>query len=279
MDDTKNIQFSQTSLQDFKDCKRRFQLKYLMKLAWPAIETQPAKIHERYLQRAARFHHMVHQNQLGIQASRLEKLTAEDELLKSWWSNYLIFKNSLEEKNAYYYPELLLQTSINDHRLIAKYDLLIIKPSEFATIIDWKTSRKRPKRSWLSKRLQSRIYPYVIVKASAYLNNGVHFKPEQVEMIYWYANFPNEPINFKYNSEKYDADHEHLSALISEIVQTTDDIFTLTEDYIKCKFCTYRSLCDRGVVAGFFEDQEQIQEYSDEADLDIIFDQIAEIEF
>lgn len=279
MDHPRNIQFSQSSLQDYEDCKRRFQLKYLMNIAWPAIETQPAMVNEQFMQRAARFHHMVHQNQLGVQADRLKKLTDDDKTLSSWWTNYTIFRETLDQMDTKHYPEILLQTSINGHRLVAKYDLLLIKPFEKATIIDWKTSRKRPKRSWLYQRLQTCIYPYIMVCASAHLNQGKPFKPEQIEMIYWFANQPNQSVQFKYNSEKYEADTTYLSNLIAEIVESEDDRFPLTEDHSKCGYCLYRSLCNRGVDAGLFEDREKFQEYMDNDDFEIIFDQIAEIEY
>ena len=37
-----DFHFSQGSLQDYVDCQRRFQLRYLMKLAWPAVDAEPA---------------------------------------------------------------------------------------------------------------------------------------------------------------------------------------------------------------------------------------------
>ncbi|MCZ7553427.1 MAG: PD-(D/E)XK nuclease family protein [Anaerolineales bacterium] len=34
--------FSQTNLQDYRECPRRFKLRYMLGLAWPAIESEPA---------------------------------------------------------------------------------------------------------------------------------------------------------------------------------------------------------------------------------------------
>ena len=45
-----NFQFSPSSLQDFNDCPRRFQLKYLENLSWPAPSAEPALEYEEYLQ-------------------------------------------------------------------------------------------------------------------------------------------------------------------------------------------------------------------------------------
>ena len=56
--------------------------------------------------------------------------------------------------------------------------------------------------------------------------------------------------------------------------------FPLTDDERRCRFCSYRSLCDRG-GAGRLEDFD-LDEYEDEDEAEAImldFDQIAEIEF
>jgi hypothetical protein len=50
-----DFQFSQGSLQDYVDCRRRFQLRYLDQLAWPAVEAEPLLEHEqRYLRNDSR---------------------------------------------------------------------------------------------------------------------------------------------------------------------------------------------------------------------------------
>ncbi len=57
-----DFQFSQASLNDFAQCRRRFQLRYLQKVNWPALETEPALENEQRMQRGARFHRMVRQH-------------------------------------------------------------------------------------------------------------------------------------------------------------------------------------------------------------------------
>jgi hypothetical protein len=43
---------SQSSLQDYNDCPRRFELRYLQQLAYPAIETEPALENEKHQRKA-----------------------------------------------------------------------------------------------------------------------------------------------------------------------------------------------------------------------------------
>ena len=81
------FQFSQGSLQDYVDCPRRFQLRYLLRVAWPALEAEPALENERHLRQGAAFHRLVHQHVLGLPPERLSR-TVTDEAVRRWWRNY-----------------------------------------------------------------------------------------------------------------------------------------------------------------------------------------------
>ena len=83
-----DFSFSQSSLQDYLDCPRRFELRYQQRLSWPAIEIEPALENERFLLRGSAFHRLVHQHQIGIPESALTPYAAEPEL-SAWWQAYL----------------------------------------------------------------------------------------------------------------------------------------------------------------------------------------------
>jgi CRISPR/Cas system-associated exonuclease Cas4 (RecB family) len=272
-----DFQFSQASLQDFVQCRRRFQLRYLQQVSWPALETEPALENEQRMQRGARFHRMIRQHLLGIPPERLTSLAEGDPDLAGWWANYLT--GAPAEIEGHIYPEVGLSSQIEGHRLVARYDLLVIQPEGGAVIFDWKTNQKHPKREWLAENLQTRVYPYLLVQAGAHLHEGRPFSPEQVEMVYWFAGYPDDPHRFPYSQDQYEADEEYLAALVKEIAGLGEDEFPLTEDLKRCQFCVYRSLCDRGVSAGALEDLEDALDFDPEADLDIDFDQIGEIEY
>ena len=145
-------------------------------------------------------------------------------------------------------------------------------------IYDWKTSRQRSKRSVLEKRLQTRLYPYLLVRAGAFLNAGVSIQPEQVEMVYWFAEHPDQPERFAYSSAAYQADEAYLTSLIETVMRLEEADFTLTDDERLCAYCVYRSLCNRGVVAG---DLAALDAEDDDSlpTIDIDFEQIAEIDY
>jgi hypothetical protein len=273
------FRFSQSSLQDFVDCRRRFQLRYLWNLSWPALESEPAHEHEDYMRQGAAFHHMVHQHIQGVSAERIGS-QIQDPALLEWWQNYLgharfAYEGDYRER----YPEISLSTSMGATRLIAKYDLVLFDRDGRVTILDWKTSRRHPKRIQMADRLQTRVYPYLMVRAGAVLNGGQPFAPKQVEMLYWFTNFPTDPVRFEYGQDQYQQDDHDLRGLVKTIGELETGSFFLTQDEKRCRFCVYRSLCDRGVQAGPSDhaDDEWLDDELSAASFDM--EQVAEIEF
>ena len=263
--------FSQSSLQDYFDCPRRFQLRYIEHLAWPAIETEPVLENEHRQQEGQLFHRMVQQHLVGLPAEKLNQLARSPDLSR-WWTNYLAHKFDLDGYAQF--SELILSAPIASYRLLAKYDLVAMLPGKSAIIYDWKTNHKRPKDEWMAARMQTRVYRSLLVQAGAYLNGGSPIAPDQIEMIYWYADFPSEPTRFSYTPAQYKRDLDAMTAIISEI--SNHRHFPLTEDEKKCAYCPYRSYCSRGVQAGTFEDAEA---EAAAAEFELNFEQVAEIEF
>jgi CRISPR/Cas system-associated exonuclease Cas4 (RecB family) len=271
--------FSQSSLQDYSDCPRRFQLRYIEQLQWPAVETEPVLENERRQQAGQLFHRMVQQQLIGLPAGKLARLANTPDLSR-WWENYLGTK--FELSGYAQHTELTLAAPVGTCRLLAKYDLVAIKPGERAFIYDWKTYHKRPRDEWMAARLQTRVYRAMLVQAGAYLNGGRPIQPEQIEMVYWYADYPSEPARFPYNAAQHKRDWDALTGLINEIGNHRH--FPLTEDEKKCAYCPYRSYCNRGEKAGTMDEMADVvvPVPAREAELtgtDINFEQIAEIEF
>ncbi len=271
---TENFQFSQASLQDYSDCPRRFQLRYLKNLAWPAIEVAPVEEQEKRIQLGLDFHRMVQQHMTGIPDDVLEQVLVDGNL-ERWWRNYQVYRPYDMPGN--HYPELTLTVPIVKHRLVAKYDLLVVEAGKRITILDWKTTQYIPRVSQLQKRMQTKIYRYVLVQAGVHLNEGEPIKPDEVEMIYWFPEYPESPARLPYSAEQFNADHRYLSHLINEI--TAEVSFRMTTDTRRCNYCRYRTYCGTSNHVGI------IESYTDETAVDVqdndIFDfeHIAEIEF
>lgn len=271
------FQFTQSNLQDYVDCPRRFDLKYIQALKFPAIEEDPIAEREQRMRQGVAFHHLVYQHHVGVPESFLTQ-TAIDDPLRTWWENYL--QHRPQDLPAQQHAEVVLSAPLAGYRLLAKYDLVAIEPQQRIVIVDWKTSAKRTPPRYLGQRLQSIVYPYLLVVAGAHLNNGEPIQPEQIEMRYWFTEHPQEPIHFPYSTEQFQEDEAYLHGLIEEI--TTRQNFDMTTETNRCKFCVYRSLCERGISAGnVYELEDEFGDIEDDLDLDLgfDFDQIAEVEF
>ena len=274
-----DFQFSQSSLQDFATCARRFELKYLRRMRWPAIEAEPVQEAERRRQLGLDFHRLVQQQVVGLDEAILtDSLAGRDAELKLWWQNYLAHRPALLA-GATLYPELTLSTPFQGFRLSARFDLLAVSPDGTFWLIDWKTSQKKPERDKLAGRLQTKVYPFVLATAGAAYHGGQAIDPTAIKLMYWYPAAPDQPEVFDYNAALLKRDEQFLAELIGQIKQRAEqDHFPLVEDKQPCRHCVYRSFCDRGEQAGPLLPLEA--EPEDELDvLALEWDQIAEIQF
>jgi len=266
--------FSQSSLQDYADCPRRFQLRYIERLEWPAVDSEPIAENERRQIEGQIFHRLVQQYFLGIPSDILTR-TAGTTNLERWWANFSSNLSGLGDLQGFdIYPELTLSAPIGNHRLTAKYDLVAVRGDK-ALIYDWKTYAKRPRDEWMSARWQTRVYRSLLVQAGSHLQAGKSIEPAQVEMIYWYADFPSESTRLKYDADQYQRDWSAVEKVVVEVADAAD--FPLTEDEKLCRFCVYRSYCNRGMQAGQLGEVEA--EAESETGFDVNFEQISEIEF
>lgn len=78
---------SQSSLQDYVDCARRFQLRYVERLAYPAVESEPALENEQHQREGEFFHRLAQQYLVGIPREQVSKL-ANTPNLQRWWGNF-----------------------------------------------------------------------------------------------------------------------------------------------------------------------------------------------
>ncbi len=276
-----DFHFSQGSLQDFVDCARRFQLRYLERIAWPAVPAEPILENERHLQQGELFHLMVQQQLVGVPVDRLTAMAQGDADLAAWWQAYLAAAPAALP--GQHFPEVTLSAPLGEsgqRRLVAKYDLIVLAPEGRAVIFDWKTSRQRAPRRWLVERLQTRVYPYLLLHAGVDLTGGRPLAPEQVEMVYWFAGFPDRPERFVYNVGQAAEDAAYLNGMVEQIALLAggEGIWPLTPHEERCRFCVYRSLCERGVEAGRL-DETDYRDFEPEIEVDLDFEQVAEVEY
>ena len=264
-----NFHFSQASLADYVDCPRRFQLRYLLEQAWPAVESEPLLERERLAEHGRRFHKLIQQHVEGLPPDVLTPPPSEPDLV-CWWQSYLnSLTTTLNDLPIEHRTEVALSIPIKTYRLTAHFDLIAVEIDR-AVIVDWKTEQRLPTREQLLKRMQTRVYRYVLTVAQ-------QRPPGTISMIYWFAQYPDQLIALPYDAAQQADDHQFLTALIDEIEQRAHQPgnWDMTSHERKCAYCVYRSLCQRGVQAGTLAAEE------DDLDLvaQITFEAIDAIEY
>ncbi len=266
--------FSAKSLQDYADCPRRFQLRYLEGWRPPTmttLETETELAYERRLRQGATLHHLAKLALGGIPAEVLRRARLDEEL--AGWLDQLL-SEGLRGLPATRLPEKRLYTSLRGLRLLAQVDLLAFDRGGDFVVIDWKTGNFVPERDQLRLRWQTIVYLYVAAKAGARLY-GEPLPPERLRLEYVYLARDGQRVRFDYSAEEMGADEERLGELMAEIQAASE--FPLTAETRHCRFCPYRVHCERG-EAGHLQDIDvDVMDAADDAELD--FDQIGEYAF
>jgi hypothetical protein len=259
-----NLTFSQHNLQDYVDCRYRFYLKYVLGVEWPAIENEPILLQEARMELGNQFHRLVQQYFAGVDPGVLASTIDSDEL-SAWWQAFMAL--GLYDLPGDKQAEKLYSIPLADHRLVAKYDLLIRQTDGAYTIYDWKTSSRPPSQAILMNRLQSIVYPFVLQTWwSSRADQSA--TPANLEMIYWFPTQPAEPVQFTYSAAQLDNDRDYLQGIVNEITSSSEEWFEKTAEVKKCAFCRYRSLCDRGISAGNLSNADVSEDAENVFDLD-----------
>ena len=245
--------FSQHNLQDYVDCPRRFRLRYIERITWPAVQSEPVLEIEHKIDMGSRFHRLVQQYYLGIEPDLLVTQYKELEL-GIWFHNF----RSCSHLHHFdiFMPELQLRSTLGGFRLVAKYDLIAVNQEQQILILDWKTSTKLPPIAWLKERIQTRLYPLLFSLQENLFPEGIFTKIMPISMEYWFAEYPSQEMKIDFDLFQLAADREFITDLIGEIASKKMEDFDKTPDDMKCRFCNYRSLCERDVPVGDLKDFE-----------------------
>jgi RecB family exonuclease len=275
------FQFSQSALQDYAECPRRFALRYIEQFDWPALDIESGLDLEARVEAGQLFHEVLHQHTLGVAPELLEVMIAEEgagELLGRW-RRYLLWQQAHLPRQRH--AELTLSAPLGAHRLMAKYDLVARHEDGTFWIVDWKTGRL-PRAADVKRRWQTIVYPYVLTQAGEWLNGGDVIEPERITMVYWFAGEGEQgkTIEFRYSGAQQREDEDRLCQIVEEIAGRLE--FPLTLEERVCRFCRYRSFCDRGREAGgvadFLDEEWGDPEERDDAG-SLLLDDLGEVAF
>lgn len=230
---------SANSIRTFLSCPLRFRYRYLDNLYWSRLwGGDPAE--RQALEQGQNFHLLARRYYAGV-GPALETDPANPDVLAQWLGRLEQFLPRTPGRS--YYPELELRLTQPDMRLLAKFDLLVVDPTGTATIFDWKTERRFPRRSYLLKSPQTLVYRYVLCAAGGAYSPTGQFKPQDVTMIYWNPQYPDRWERLPYTAAQFQQDDQYLRSLSARILQTPREAFLATSEEQVCRFCEYRMLC------------------------------------
>lgn len=240
------LSLSQYKLANFLACQRRFQLRYLRRLPWPA---SPLPEHtEQVLQHGQEFHQLVERHFLGLQIS---PATIPDERVRQWWQAFVAHAPVHElPTDARFLPETGLTVPLGNHLLYGRFDLLVLGKDKqerpFAHVFDWKTGRPADAAE-LKNRWQTRLYLALLAEGgSAFWPQVGPLAPEQISLTYWYVQEPEAPVTLGYSAAEHQANWAELQQIAAQLDEAiAADVWPLTDDWSECRECAYQIYCGR----------------------------------
>lgn len=253
---------SRYKLQTFLACQRRFQLRFVTRLPWPASPYSDEL--QQSMARGLRFHRLLEQHYRGMTAILPD---GSDEQVVRWWRTFQSHPPSLPNGDAF--PEFNLSVLVGGMRLFGRIDLLILTEDE-AHIVDWKTERQPRTKQALADDWQSRLYLSMLVAGGEAV--GRQYRPEQVKMTYWFANAPEQSITLAYTQAAHAKTWAELTATAERIerrMAAPHAIWPLTDNLRHCRYCDYHAYCGRspGTEAAPAVDWEMVADDSAENEL------------
>ena len=118
----------------------------------------------------------------------------------------------------------------------------------------------------------------MLAEAGSYLFGGP-IAPEQISLIYWFANEPTRTEDYQYDSVQHEATRAYLTEMVGQVLGHQEEVWPLTTDENLCKYCVYRSLCGRGIQAGLIDEAAASDVLEPGFDFDFELGDVDEIAF
>ncbi|KXZ39503.1 PD-(D/E)XK nuclease superfamily protein [Alkalithermobacter thermoalcaliphilus JW-YL-7 = DSM 7308] len=228
-----NFYYSQASLSTFLKCPLKFKIKYIDKIHWRDDKLDDISesveigkdfhlICERYFKKIP----------LGIQKGSIFDL---------WISNIQRFIK-VNDKDTYL-PEYEIRINNEGIRLLAKYDLIVIREDGKIEIYDWKTQKKKLEKFELENSIQTVVYMYLLKKMSKKVL-GQDISEKDITMIYWQPTH-TEVIKIDYSEEKYKAHEKYIENIIKTIQNYDFETeLSIKDNSNECRYCEFKCFCE-----------------------------------
>lgn len=243
------IRLSATAIQDFEVCQRRFQLRHLLNQPWPAVQAEPLHDHELHTRRGTQFHLILQRYFSGIHPDILSDMV-DDVVVKQWWDAFQVAQPVPLKATCRIMPECSVVCEVQNYRLRAIIDLLVLDfDDNSVTIFDWKTTRRIPDAANYRSAIQTRVYQYIMAVLAPTILPAFDAL-DRVKMVYWFPNYPDNTISLPYSEAAHQRNmiwlSDQIAAIDLQIKTDTAKEWAKTSDSTHCRYCDYRSLCERG---------------------------------
>lgn len=260
-----DLSLSAMSVQDYLDCRRRFQLYALDIQSWPGMPVGLSQERERRRQQAIEFHRLLERYYLGMDSELLLQMVS-DIVARFWWQRYLALIPVDRDDVELVFPEKWMQVWLEGFLLKARLDLLVVGRDGSVVVFDWKTTKQKPEFSDYLSRVQTRVYLYVIGEQVASLL-GRSISLSQVKMVYWFVEYPESSVVIEYSDVMHRENKLFLGEIFSDISRDLGNLslgeWSKTENLGLCRLCSYCTLCDRGVgVLAVDVDSQAVDDYA-----------------
>lgn len=236
--DFSGFEFSQNALNTFRICPKKFGYKYEQGINWKKEDDEE---YYNSLKYGREFHLICERYFSNIPIGNFKG----NEKFEDWFNKVKKVVPIYEERE--YLPEYGLSIKIDEEsRLTVKYDLAVIYRENEGLCIDiwdWKTENRKIRYTDLENRMQSIVYMAVAYEVIPKLY-GKDSEKARVRMYYYQPEYYSEPIEIRYNEEKFKSDKKKISFIIDEIKKSDFNEKNLDS----CKFCEFNMLCNKNNV-------------------------------
>lgn len=235
-----NFLFSQNSINTYRSCPLKFKFKYVDKLNWKQDDEGSRDYYEN-LKLGSDFH-LICERYFSNIPTGIEFLNNEE--FNIWLEK---IKRLIPLKdNKLYLPEYEVRYSLNNFKIQAKFDLVVVDKDSIS-IWDWKTENRKIEYKDVENRVQTLVYLFLASETIGKIYN-LDIDYENIKLSYYQPEYYNEPITITYSNEKHKINKKQLENYIGNILNTNYDEEKNIKNIKHCKFCEFNKLCNNEAV-------------------------------
>lgn len=235
-----NFLFSQNSINTYRSCPLKFKFKYVDKLNWKQDDEGSRDYYEN-LKLGSDFH-LICERYFSNIPTGIEFLNNEE--FNIWLEKIKRLIPIKDDK--LYLPEYEVRYSLNNFKIQAKFDLVVVDKDSIS-IWDWKTENRKIEYKDVENRVQTLVYLFLASETIGKIYN-LDIDYENIKLSYYQPAYYNEPITITYSNEKHNINKKQLENYIGNILNTNYDEEKNMKNIKHCKFCEFNKLCNNEAV-------------------------------